>query len=112
MSSPSVPTRAFVPLRWRSSLAELDIESVKTSFAISSGVGVGTGTEGIEFVVGPSLGFVNDAVFFTFGFTIAQVEKLSGFENGDPVPEGLTDPLPIETTLDKGFMFVVTYKLR
>ena len=85
------------------------------SFAISTGLVLSNrnGTTEAEFIVGPSIGFLSNRVFFTFGYHAARVEQLGGgFKLGDEIPANITDPLPVERNWKGAFMFGVTYKLR
>ena len=85
------------------------------SFALSTGLVLSNrnGTTEAEFIVGPSIGFLSNRVFFTFGYHAARVEQLGGgFKLGDEIPANITDPLPVERNWKGAFMFGVTYKLR
>jgi hypothetical protein len=85
------------------------------SLAASSGLVVSNrnGDTEVEFILGPSIGFLDNHVFATFGFHAAKVEKLSGnFEIGQEVPADLQDPIPVERSWQKGFMFSLTFKIR
>lgn len=65
-----------------------------------------------EYVTGPSIGFIDNHVIFTFGYHAARVSKLGGnFKIGDKIPDGLTD-IPVTKKWDGGFMFAVTYRFR
>jgi hypothetical protein len=85
------------------------------SFALSTGLVLSNrnGTTEAEFIVGPSIGFLSNRVFVTFGYHAARVEQLGGgFKLGDEIPANITDPLPVERNWKSAFMFGVTYKLR
>lgn len=66
-----------------------------------------------EYMTGPSIGFLDNNLVFTLAYHSARVKHLGGgFKVGDPIPTGLTDPLPVETDWEGGVMLAVTYKLR
>lgn len=91
-----------------------------TTFAFSGGLvlsnrsgAAGDGGLATEFIAGPSLGFLDNRVFTTFGFHAARVEQLGGdFKIGDPIPANLPDPLPVEKNWRNGLMFSLTYRIR
>ena len=49
-------------------------------------------------------------MFFTLAFHQREVETLSGFEVGDPIPMELQDPLPTVKDDDGGLLVTVTYR--
>jgi hypothetical protein len=66
-----------------------------------------------QYMLGLTIGAVNDYLLLTFGAHAARVDQLSGgFKVGDPVPSGLPDPLPVQRDYKLGFMFAVTGRIR
>lgn len=66
-----------------------------------------------QYVLGLTLGAVNDNLLLTFAGHAARVDQLSGgFKVGDPIPAALADPLPLQRDYKLGFMFAVTGRIR
>jgi len=90
-----------------------------TTFALSSGLVLSSRSSGsgstlaTEFVAGPSLGFADNNFYFTVGFHAARIQRLAGgFKIGDPVPDNLPDPLPLEKIWRNGIIFALTYRVQ
>lgn len=67
----------------------------------------------LEYLAGPSLGFLKNLVFVTAAFHAARVPQLAGgFKIGDKVPDGLQDPLPVQKNFRPGFILSITFKVR
>lgn len=89
--------------------------ALPVSWGISTGLVVSNrnDTTQTEFILGPTLGLLDNNLFMTFGLHLAQVEKLGGgFEIGQEIPSDLTGEPPVKNDWEKGFMLAVTYKLR
>lgn len=96
-----------------------DVPSQKFPFSVALSTGIvlanrGESNVSTEFIAGPSLGFLNNKLFTTFGFHAARVDQLGGgFKIGDPVPAGLaSDSFPIQKIWRKGFILAITYRIR
>lgn len=66
----------------------------------------------VEYLAGPSFGFLDNQLFVTLGAYGGRVQKLQGgLKVGHAVPEELTE-IPVRKDLVWRFGFAVTYKLR
>jgi hypothetical protein len=73
----------------------------------------GAADSDLGYYTGPSVATVGGNLIFTAGFYQQSIDSLGGgFELGDPVPDGLNDPLPTTTEKKHGFLFSVTYRFR
>lgn len=91
------------------------IQRFNSTFAVSVGLGFTNrdDTTSYEFIVGPSLGFLNNRFFITAGYSAARVPRLAGgFNEGDLVPDNLADPLPTQKNFQSGAMFAFTYRFK
>lgn len=96
-------------------LSRFNLFGNSSSFALSGGLVFSNRNDGLatEFIAGPSLGFAKDKIFLTLGFHAARVEELSGgFKIGDPVPDGLTDPLPVQKNWLNGLIMSLTFRIQ
>lgn len=76
-------------------------------------VDISTGEAGtdVEFVLGPTVA-MSRTFFLTAGWHWGRVSRLvGGFVEGDPVPEGVTEP-PLEKSWSRTFALLATWKLR
>jgi len=88
----------------------IDISSIDSAVHATFGV-LGT-RDAVEVVAGPSFSFAGDRVFVTLGAHAARREELSGgFAVGQPIPEALTDPLPLKMGWKVGFAGGLTFRL-
>jgi hypothetical protein len=70
-------------------------------------------TAQLEYVVGPSFGFAGRHVWLMPALHMARVERLGGgFTPGQPIPDGVQDPLPVQKNTEVGFMIGLTFKVR
>ena len=89
------------------------IRRVGFTIALSTGIVINGNNTEIEYVFGPSFGFLHNNLFLTIGAHIGQVEELAGgFQIGDEVPSNLSDPIPIKRDQEIGLIFAITYKLK
>lgn len=89
--------------------------ALPATWGISTGLVVSNrnDTTQTEFILGPSLGLLDNNLFMTLGLHLAQVEKLGGGHKiGEEIPADLTGELPVKKDWAKGFMLAVTYKMR
>jgi len=96
-------------------LSRFNLLGNSSSFALSGGLVFSNRSDGLatEFIAGPSLGFAKDKIFLTLGFHAARVEELSGgFKIGDPVPDGVTDPLPVQKNWLNGLIMSLTFRIQ
>jgi hypothetical protein len=66
----------------------------------------------LGYFTGPSLAFIDGNLYFTLGYYRQKVDSLDGFVVGDPIPDGLADPLPTTSKTKGGFMISVSYRIR
>jgi hypothetical protein len=91
----------------------LKLRTAPALFSWSLGLVIASRAEGAqtEYITGPSVGFLENKVVFTFGYHAARVARLGGgFKIGDPIPAALQDPLPVKHEWDGGFLLGVTYR--
>jgi hypothetical protein len=66
-----------------------------------------------EYITGPSIGFLENNIVFTFGYHAARVARLGGgFKIGDPVPDDVKSAIPVTHKWANGFMLGVTYRFK
>lgn len=84
------------------------------SFNFSAGIGVNpnSGTNEVEYFIGPSIGF-KKKFFVQFGDHIGRFQKefSGGFNIGDTVPASFPASLPIRKVYKHGFGAAISYKL-
>lgn len=88
-------------------------KSPKFSINLSGGIGVNpnSGTNEVEFFVGPSIGYKR--FFFQFGDHIGRFQEgfTGGFNIGDPFPAGFPSTLPIKKVYKHRFGFAISYRI-
>ncbi len=66
-----------------------------------------------QYMLGLTIGAINDNLLLTFAGHAARISELAGgFRIGDPIPASLPDPLPVQRDYKLGFMFAVTGRIR
>lgn len=89
--------------------------TARMQFSWSLGVALATrnDTTQTEYLTGPSFGFLDNRVLFTFAYHAARVSELGGgFRVGQQIPAPLLQNLPVVNRWDNGFMFAVSYRIR
>ena len=67
----------------------------------------------VEFLIGPSISFIDQRLFFTFGGYAGRRKQLEGnFVPGQVLPEGFTDDIPTSNHLVWKPGFALTYKFK
>lgn len=82
--------------------------------ALSAGVSIGDGDEEADFgyFFGPSFGFLDNSLYLSIGAHFRETGTLGGgFEDGDPVPEGLEE-IPIREDEHIGLMLAISYRVQ
>lgn len=89
------------------------LRQVAAGFTTAVVIGAANDSLRTEYLVGPSIGVLQNRVVFTGGVHFARVENLGGgFEIGQEIPPSLQDPLPIRRDWEKALAFAVTYRVR
>jgi hypothetical protein len=86
-------------------------ESPGGDVGVHASLGIVGAADGVEYVLGVTGAAAQQRVLLTVGVHGARREELSGFVEGDPVPPGLTDPLPTQTVPKFGFAVALTFRL-
>lgn len=104
--------RPSVLIALNGAILEWSWRGVPLALAGTAGL-VASNTTTLEYLLGGSIGFADQTFFLTLGTHFAQIEELAGnFTIGQPVPDGLADPLPVSHRWTSGFAIGVTYRLR
>jgi hypothetical protein len=86
--------------------------SGRLAWSLGMGVGAGEEASDVSLYTGPAFGFIDGKWWMTLAYHQREVEELSGFAVGDPIPDGVQDPLPTRQRKAGGLLLTVTYKIR
>lgn len=84
------------------------------SFALSLGVSIGDGDEASNFgyLIGPSVGLLDNSFYLTLGYHLRDVNVLGGgFTANHPVPADF-EGIPLNKRSEEGVMLVLSYRIR
>ncbi|KAB2963255.1 MAG: hypothetical protein F9K16_07050 [Thermoanaerobaculia bacterium] len=93
-------------------LVRCDESRARINWSLGAGVGAGEKAADLSLFTGPSFGFIDGKWLLTLAYHQREIQKLNGFVVGDPIPEGLQDPLPTRTETVGALLVTVTYKVR